>query len=143
MSFKVIKNVASNDAIPYVLDGSTAITKGTLLYRDTSNHVVKTATSGTTSLIVEAIADETVASGGTEVRAIPIKKGMTVEADCTSNTAATHLYSNHLLTDGATVNNTATHNATAAAIFKALRIKGAAADKKLIGEILKSDIVTA
>jgi hypothetical protein len=136
-------NTMGLDPIPMPLDGSTALTANTLVYRDTANGVVKAATAATDSLVLYGVNLDTVASGATEARVLPLVDGQTFLVDCTNNTATTQLMKNHLLTDAGTINNTATQNATKAAVFIADSIQGAAADKKLIGRFAKTGIVTA
>ena len=143
----VLKNdIFNTPAIDVPLDGSTAIASGALVYRDTANQFVETATSSAgDSLTLFGVAIETVASGATEVGVIPIvpNPGQIWEVDTTSNTAADQLMLNHALTDGVTIKNTATTVATVLGVFIALRNVGAAADKKQQGYFVGHAQVTA
>lgn len=124
---------------PYVADASVSYTQGYLAYRDTSSGELKemTATVGDVTTIEAIIgATETSAAANPVIDGIPLFDGMMVIADCTNNTAASQLNKAHLLTDGGTVNNTATHSTDVNAVFVALRTSGEAADKKLIGRIV-------
>lgn len=125
------------------LDGSTALAADSLVYKDTTNGVVKAATASTTSLDLYGVCLDAVSSGATEARVLPISDSQRFEVDCTNNTAAAQLMKNHLLTNATAINNTATHNATNAAVFLAEEIVGDASDKKLVGRFLKTGIVTA
>lgn len=126
------------EKFPYVADASTAFTQGSIGYRDTSTGEIKemTATVGDVTTI-ECIIGQTLTTPASNpiIEAYPLIDGMLVEADCTNNTAADQLNKAHLMTDARTVNNTNTHSTDVNAIFVALRIVGAASDKKLIGRI--------
>ena len=127
-----------------VLDGSTATTKDTLCYADTSNDVLKTATSSAgTTLTLYGVFNETLASGATTVSVTPLNESQLWEVDCTNNTATTQLYSRQILTDGATLNNSASDTATTASVFRVTEIVGAASDKKVRGYFIISHQVTA
>lgn len=128
------------------LDGSTAITTGSLLYRDTTNGVVKEATSsvGITTNVV-GVSTETVASGATLVGFKPVISGLHQlwEADCTSNTAANQLWKAHAMTDARTVANTSSHITTTLGVFIAVALVGINTDKKLLGYFVTAHQVTA
>jgi hypothetical protein len=128
--------------VPPNLATSTTYTKDTLVYRDTTNSVLKPATSsvGTTENIEGIFTDATVTTAGSGTptgNVQPIFPSQLYICDCTSNTAANQLYKNQVLTDAGTINNSSTHTATTLAIFVPVAIFGAATDKKLIGYFVK------
>lgn len=146
MAIKVVSHSPNIEAIEYTATASTGYTTGSLLYRDTSAGEVKEATSSvglTTN--VEAIGLKTVTTAATSpvLRALPIHSGMYVVADCTSNTAANQLNKAHAMTDARTVANTSSSIATTLGVFIALKLVGAASDKKLFGYFVKVGQVTA
>lgn len=145
MAFQFVDSSASK--LPHVvvpLDGATATVKGKLMYADTANAVAKNATSsaGTTTNIL-GICSQTLVSGATSVELQLVRDGSLVVADCTNTTAANQLMKQHVLTDALTVNNTSTHSTAVGAVFFAVAIKGVAADKKLLGYIIRVGSVTA
>lgn len=120
-------------------DASTAFTLGNLLYRDTSTGELKEMTSTVGDVTtLEGIAAETKTTEASNptLDYFPVHDGMLVIADCTNNTAANQLNKAHLLTDAGTVNNTSSHSTDVNAVFIALAISGAAAEKKLIGRLI-------
>lgn len=132
--------------LPYFADASTSFTKGYLAYRDTSTGEIKEATTTTGDATnIECVIAETATSAASSplINATPIVDGQLWVADCTNNTAENQLNKAHLLTDGGTVNNTSTHSTDVNAVFIALRIIGAASDKKLLGRFAKLGQVTA
>lgn len=121
---------------------STTYTKDTLVYRDTTNSVLKPATSsvGTTENIEGIFTDTTVTTGGSGTPTGNVQMLFPQQlylCDCTNNTAANQLYKNQVMTDAGTINNSSTHTATTLAIFVPVAIYGAASDKKLIGYFTK------
>ena len=149
MAFKVSTQTPNVPHLEYTADASTAFTKGSVGYRDTSTGEIKEAAGGSeaTTLTIECIVDETKTTAATYpyLKCIPIISGPTQLwiADCTSNTATNQLNKAHALTSATAVANTATTNATTAGVFVALKIIGAAADKKLLGYFIKVGQVTA
>lgn len=122
----------------YTADASTSFTKGYLAYRDTSTGEIKEATTTTGDVTnIEGIVAQTTTTAASNpvIDLYPLIPGGLYVADCTNNTAADQLNKAHLLTNGGTVNNTNTHSADVNAVFIALAIQGAAAEKKLIGRI--------
>lgn len=128
------------------LDGSTALVANSIIYRDTSNGVAKAATATVSDATnVMGVVAAAVASGATTVEFTPFVGFELQEwvADCTNSTATNQLLKAHLMTDSATVNNTATHSTDINAIFIATAIVGSASDKKLRGWFAKTGQVTA
>lgn len=145
MAFRVVTSSPNAEAIELLATDSTSYTVGSLVYRDTSTGTVKECTTTVgDATTVEGITNKTETTGtGSYIRVTPIHSGMYVIADCTNNTAANQLNKAHLLTDARTVNNTSTHSTDINAIFVALKVVGAASDKKLFGYIVKLGQVTA
>lgn len=145
MAIKVVSHSPNVEALELLATDSTTYTAGSLVYRDTSTGTIKeqTATVGDATN-VEGIVTKTQTTGTSEyIKVLPIHSGMYVVADCTNSTAADQLNKAHLWTDARTVNNTNTHSTDINATFVALRIVGAASDKKLFGYITKLGQVTA
>lgn len=89
---------------------------------------------------IEGISKTTIATAGTSIIVYtPIVQGQFVIADCTSNTAQNQLFKNHMLTNDTTLANSSTSENTSLGIFRALKLVGAAADKKLFGYLIKGD----
>ncbi len=146
MAIKVVSHSPNVEAIEYTCTASTAYSAGGLLYRDTSAGEVKEATSSvgiTTNIEAIGLKTFTTASTSPLLRALPIHSGMYVVADCTANTAANQLNKAHAMTDAFTINNTSSTVATTLGVFIALKLVGAASDKKLYGYFVKVGQVTA
>lgn len=134
MSIRLVNSQTKTDAFNLPLDGSTAVTKGTILYRDVTNKVGVVATSSEGDVITLGyLAQETVESGATTVLVQPITRYDRVLCDCTANTATTQLLIAHALTDGGTINNTTSDVATTLGVFVAEEIVGEASEKLLSG----------
>lgn len=84
----------------------------------------------------KAVAVETVTSSATSVLCIPVLPGQVWEAESANNSAAADNGDRMLLTDANTVNNTGTDNTSEEACFIQLGVIGAAADKRIFGEIV-------
>lgn len=149
MAFKISSQSPNVPALEYTADASISFTLGSVGYRDTSTGEIKEDAGGSeaTTLTIECVIAKTETSSASNptIRAIPIISGagQLWEVDCTSNTAADQLNKAHILTDALNVANTSTTNATTAGVFVALKIIGAAADKKLLGYFVKVGQVTA
>ena len=149
MAFKVAVQTPSIPMLEYTAVASTAFVTGYVGYRDTSTGEIKEAAGGSeaTTLTIECVVAQTKTTASTYpyLKCIPIISGPSQLwiADCTSDTATNQLNKAHALTDGATVANTSTTVATTAGVFVALKIIGAAADKKLLGYFIKIGQVTA
>ena len=148
MAFRLVTQSPNIPALEYTADASVSYTAGNVAYRDTSTGEIKEETGGAaTTLTIEAIvaSTETTAASNPVLRCVPILNGCIQlwEADCTANTAANQLNLAHDLTDAGTVDNTSTTDATTAGVFVALKIIGAASDKKLLGYFVKVGQVTA
>lgn len=127
---------------PLPLATSTTYTINQLVYRDTTNSVVKMVTSsvGTTENLEGIFTDATVTtagSGSPTGNVQPIYPSQLYLCDCTNNTAANQLLKNQLMTDAGTIANSSSNTATTLAIFVPVAIYGAATDKKLIGYFAK------
>lgn len=146
MAFKIVSSSPNAPKLTYTADASISVTTGFLGYRDVSTGEIKVATTTTgdaTNIECVFAKTETTAASAPTVEAYRIMQDALFVVDCTNTTAANQLNKAHLLTDGGTVNNTDTHSTDINAIFIALGIVGAAADKKLLGYIAKTGQVTA
>lgn len=146
MAFKVVSKSPNVEALELMADAGVTYTLGNLVVRDTTNSVLINATSSLADCtVLEAIVPKTQTVGAADapIRVIPIHDGMYVIADCTNNTADNQLMKAHLLTDAGTVNNTSTHSADKDAVFVALKVVGAASDKKLFGRLVKTGQVVS
>lgn len=125
-------------------NGSTAITRGSLLYVDETNRIVVPAdSSAETTVTTLFVARETIASTATEIECYLVDGSQLWEADCAANTASTHALVVHDMSTALLVDNTATTDASTNGIFLGLKVVGAAADRKLIGKFLALGQVTA
>ncbi len=146
MAFRHFSGSPNLPKLEYTADASTTFTAGSLAYRDTSTGEIKeaTTTTGDATNVEGVVSDTTTSAASSPVVTLwRIMPGDLWVADCTNNTAADQLNKAHLLTDALTVNNTNTHSTDINAIFVALKVVGAAADKKLLGYIAKLGQVTA
>ena len=147
--FKISTQSPNVPVLEYTADASVSYTKGSVGYRDTSTGEIKEDAGGNeaTTLTIECVIAETATSASSypTVKAIPIISGPTQlwVATCTNNTAVNQLNKAHALTSALAVANTSTTNATTAGVFVALKIIGAASDKKLLGYFVKVGQVTA
>jgi hypothetical protein len=121
----------------------SSIVAGDLLAYDRSNKIVIPFTAALLALDVAGVAVNTPAAADTVVNVIPVADAQLVEADCTASTATAQLCIRHLMTDAATVNNTTTDATTSSAVFMAIEMVGAAANKKLRGYVLGGQSVKA
>ena len=130
MAFKLKRGPSAFVTYP---TSSTTCAPGDVL--DLSSNAVTRATSSSTVLTIECVAQETLAGTSVGVKAIPILPGAVQlwEADSTNNTASNQLMEDMVLTDHDTVNNTGTTSAAKEGIFRAIAVVGAAGDKKLLG----------
>ena len=142
--FKLIKE-DTDPIYKKVRVASQAYTIGDLVMLDrTSDSVdVVPATSSTTTTGVYGVAMETVASTATELLICLVTPGQVWETDSVNNSNASHNYQRMLLNDKDSVNNTGTDNTTDEAVFMQTGVVGAAASKKVVGNILKVANVTA
>jgi len=148
MAFKIISNSPNDESFNYVAKNSQQYKNGALVVRDTTNSYVIPATASLAdATVIEAIytgtTGTTAATGTVFIKCTVLKEGMLLEADCTNNSSYDQLMKAHLLTDSITVNNSSTHSTDKDAVFIALAQKGADADKKLIGRIVKLGQVLA
>lgn len=139
MAIKAINKVPGIGDLDLLGVDNTAFTANSLVYRDTTNGVIKEATStaGNTLNIFGITNKSQTTTTSTEIRITPLVDGLFVVADCTANTAANQLMKTHTLTDARTINNTSTTSGTTWGVFVALKQVGAAGDKKLMGYFVK------
>ncbi len=146
MGLRLVKDIYSSPAVELPLDGSTAIAINSLVFRDTTNGVVKSATAALgTTLNLVGIAAKPEVSGALMADIIPLVSNPSQlwEVDCTNNTAANQLLKAQAMTNATTVANTSTHTATTLGVFIPVALSGAATDKKLIGYFVTVGQVTA
>ncbi len=139
MAIKVVSSSPNVEAIELLAADSQAFLATALVYRDTSAGTVKpiTATVGDGTNLEGLCMKAQTTTTSNYIRVLPVHLGMYVIVDCTNNTAADQLNKAHLWTDSVTLNNTNTHSSDVNATFVALRLVGAATDKKLYGYIVK------
>ena len=95
------------------------------------------ASSTTTSTIFGICQDYAQGFSDTLVRVIPITPEQIWEADTTSNTSTIFVFKRHALTDDKTVANTDYDQSGRTGVFLCLNVRGAAADKKMLGQFIK------
>ena len=93
--------------------------------------------SSTRTMVFGVSLDYAQGASDVMVKVIPVLPGMLWEVDCTNNTSTAQVGICHLLTNNTTVANTSYDITTVTGIFLAYAVKGAAADKKLVGEFLR------
>lgn len=94
------------------------------------------ASSATEHWQKKVIADQDYTTGDTEINVIVVVPGMRVEAEGANNSNAAHNGDRMVLTDENTVNNSGTDSTAEGAVFIQDGIIGAAADKRITGEIV-------
>jgi len=135
MAFKLIGGFPENFTIEATVTAGTAIAAGDLL--DINGNVLQRATSSSTIHTIVGVAAETITTSDSKIKMIPVCQGQLWEADVANSTASTQLYESMVLTDHDTVNNSETDSTGATAVFICLGLKGAAGDKKIIGEFTR------
>ena len=121
---------------PQAVSSLTAV-RGELLAYDRANEVLVAATSSTTIEDVAGVAVKAIASADTTAQVQKVEDQDEYVADTTNNSNSAHNMHRMLLTDGVTVNNTATDDTTDAAIIQQISPVGAAADKKILCRIVR------
>ena len=126
-----------DQAIPMYCSTSSTIVANQLVVFDRSNGKVIPATAALLTEDNAGVSQNTPAAGDSFVNVIAIigNPSQIWQWDCTNNTATNQLCKRSLLTDGLTVNNTATDQAVDETVVTPLRNIGAAADKKQQGYI--------
>lgn len=144
MAFTVSEQSPSSPSLEAIaFDANSTIAIGSIIISDlvggTSQlRPAKNSTCKTGN--IEGISKTTITSAGSSIVVYtPIVQGQFVIADCTSNSAENQLFKNHMLTNDTTVANTSTSENTSLGVFRALKLVGAAADKKLFGYLIKGD----
>ena len=144
VGFKLVKE--SNETVnKKVRIASQAYTLGDLVMVDVTSDAIDVvpATATTTTALVYAVAQETVASTATEMLVTIVTPNQEWSVDCTNTPTTNDNFQHMILTDKATVNNTHTNSTSAAALFLQLGVTGAASAKRIVGNILKVANVTA
>ena len=122
---------ASNSARSLAVSSLTAAIH-TVAAFDRGNEVLVAATSSTTIEDVAGVFTTAVASGDTEAQVQEIVDLDVFIADTTNNSDSAHNTHRMLLTDAATVNNTASDDTTDEAIIQQIAPVGAASDNKIL-----------
>lgn len=139
MAFNLI---ADPDVTEYkrVRPSTAAYTKGdaVMLDRTADAYDFVPATASTTTNNIYGVAMETVVASSASLLICVITERQTWKVDTTSNTSSTHREVRHILTDKATVANTATDVTTSSAIFLQTGEIGAASNKVIVGKFLKT-----
>lgn len=145
MSLRLVSSLDEANSGAILLPvSSLAVVKGSLYCADRSSGVVVAVTNSVgTTLTSLFVAQEACANTATECAFVPVLPNQLWEADCTSNTASNQLLKRHAMTDKDTVANTSSDITTTLGIFEALRLVGAASDKKLLGRFIQPMQVTA
>ena len=132
---KYIGGFPDQAALEGTVTAGVAIADGDIL--DINGNVLQRATSSTTIHTIMGVAAGTISATDTLILWKPFIQGQLYEVDVANSTAADQVYESMVLTDHDTINNTGTDSTGATAVFLALALKGAAADKKLLGEFTR------
>lgn len=135
MSFKLIGGFPENYTVEATVTAGVAIQAGEALV--INGNVVERATASSTIHTLVGVSAESISATATRILMIPICQGQLWEVESASNTATTQLYESMIFTDHDTINNTDTDVTGPTGVFFALGVKGAAADKRLIGEFTR------
>ncbi|OGJ58621.1 hypothetical protein A2635_03980 [Candidatus Peribacteria bacterium RIFCSPHIGHO2_01_FULL_51_9] len=137
MAFKLRGGMPENFAVELPVTAGVAIATGDLL--DISGNVVQRATSSSTIHTIWGVAAETIGTGATTIKVIPITgPGQIWEADCTNDThASNQLFESCALTDHAYLSNTASDVTGATGVFTPYANVGAVGNRKMLGEFTR------
>lgn len=137
MAYRLVSGLEADgsDSTEVILPiSSLAITSGKLYCSDRTNSVVVLVTASVGSNITSLwVAAQTVASTATECAFIPVLPHQIWEADCANNTATNQLLKMHVAGNDNLINNTSTSSTAIGGVFEAIKMVGAAGDKKLHG----------
>lgn len=141
MSFKLVGGWPEEDVENGVVTAGTAITKGKLLV--VNGNVLAEADANATIHTIWGVADETIGTSAASIKYIPIIAGQTWEADTTNNSATTQRYENCIIgANGGLVNNTDTTVTGPTGVFTIKEVRGAAADKKVLGQFNRLNVTS-
>lgn len=101
------------------------------------------ATAATTTTNVYAVAVETVTSSATECLFCLVTPDQVWSVNTTNDATTDDNYQKMILTNKGVVNNTHTNSAVDEAVFMQTGVIGLAADRKIVGNILRVPNVTA
>lgn len=110
--------------------------KGDLLELTAGATTWAKVTSSSNHFTRKAIAQESYATTDTEVLVRELDGGETVEVESANNSSANHNGDRMAATDENTVNNSGTDVTGQAAVFVQRSVVGAAADKRIVGNVL-------
>lgn len=124
---------------PYTVEGTVAsgvaIAEGDALV--INGNVLERATSSSTIHTLMGIALETITTAATTIRFQPIVQGQIWEVESKNNTATTQRYESMIFEDHNSIDNTDTDVTGPTGVFLCLAPIGAAADKRLLGELTR------
>lgn len=144
MAARLVGDPSAAQRVSLPTSGSTAFTRGALVYITYASDRVDPATSSAGSTVnLVGVAAQTIASTATFLEVILINQGQIWEMDCTAATASNQLLNRQVLTDSLTVNNTSSDTATTLGIALQLANVGATADNKALFKFLVVGQVTA
>ena len=144
MAARLVSDPAASQRFELVTSGSTAITRGALVFITFASDRVDPATSTTGTTITNiGVAAETIASTGTEIDVILLNPSQIWEIDCAADTAANQVLNRHSMSTSLVVDNTGTDISTTLGIWLMLARVGAAGDRKALFKPLLTNQVTA
>lgn len=148
MAGRCVGNAAPLQKFSCPTDGSTAVTRGALLYCDptvAAGGVVRlcTATAGAITAPALFVATQTIASTGTTVEAYLVTPDQVWEWDTLADTAANQLFKRDLVSTSLLINNTSTDVATTFGILTHLVNAGATTARKALYKFNVCGNVTA
>lgn len=145
MAFELVNSGANDVAFERIQKTTAAVTApGDLLEHAAGVAGSTRADSGTTTLELHAVAQETTAAADTSVLVLPLRPGMKFIADLANNSDAAHNGDLMTLTDHDTLNNSGTNVTNTTGVFRQVAPFGAAADKKAVVEVVAAlEVVTA
>lgn len=136
MALKLVQGKRTAQVFSCPLDGSTAVTRGAMLYVDESvgtGGVVRLATGAAEATeLVQFVANQTVASGATTILATLIEPGQVWAIDTLNTEAATHNFKHHLMSTSLLLNNTVNTVSTHHALWLQIDFIGATTDNKAL-----------
>src|SRR3990167_7800478 len=109
MAARLVSDPAASQRFELVTSGSTAITRGALVFITFASDRVDPATSTTGTTITNiGVAAETIASTGTEIDLILLNPSQICEIVCAADTASNQVLNRHSMSTSLVVDNTGT-----------------------------------
>ena len=134
--FKLVKSPYESDLMEELTISSLTLSPGDMIELDVGAVAWTVADSSTQHWQKKAVVQEAVTTAATVVKAVPCLPGMKWEVESVNNSAAADNGDRMVLTDKNTVNNTGTDNTGQTAVFIQDAVLGAAADKRIYGEVV-------